>query len=415
VRINAPFSHSRPLRQRLSLFLGVSGLWLMPFSTSPEQGGVIAFGLPLIAIALLLVPEKVLGVLLRETGTLGALIVVAGFLALIPLPLSIISPDPAASSARAFVFLFGYVFSLWMIAYSSDPSHYVWIKRGYFGFGLILSTYYIANFAIRTAELGLATVALERYVGGGASLPWGASNVVAGVILLTLLAYLALNTKELGGWAKFLPAASIAAITLTFSRTVLFYTVISLFVLSRRSGSRQILNSFLFIALVAGAVGWWLTSTDGNAIEQLLENRIDAGEVSGAGGRTDIWLDRIPRIPEGLVFPFGYYSSIYILGDSPHNYFITVALEQGMLGAVISVAFFSLLFYYLRPEKKSSHKGTGSAKTPMLRFIWIVVLGHLMVEDLNFIQPYMIAFWGLFALSVFERKKARESKGLGIS
>ena len=89
---------------------------------------------------------------------------------------------------------------------------------------------------------------------------------------------------------------------------------------------------FACVVLVTATTAYWLMSTDVHVIEKLIASRIDLDDITGGGGRLEIWKHLLPLAPEALIFPNGYYSSLYIFHISPHNYLINVSLEQGILG-----------------------------------------------------------------------------------
>jgi len=81
--------------RNLSLCLGVTGMLLMPFSTSPEQGFVFAFGLPFIFATIMLNIDPIVRVFLKKNT--DALLHVGLLFVLVPPITALLSPEPLAS------------------------------------------------------------------------------------------------------------------------------------------------------------------------------------------------------------------------------------------------------------------------------------------------------------------------------
>ncbi len=207
----------------------------------------------------------------------------------------------------------------------------------------------------------------------------------------------------------YIPMVGTAAILLTFSRTGMILMMISYLFLLRNTGFWRGFLLCTGVGIMVAVLVYWLNSTDSHVIEQLVTTRITLDNLAEASGRTELWSYLIPLIPEALVFPKGYYSSLYYFYISPHNYLLSVSLEQGIIGLIISMFFFTLLFLYFTPRKLKRPKLNPAAHSkPMFRLMWLIVLMNLFVEDLLGAQPYVFVFWGLFSLSIVEYKKIRE-------
>ena len=374
----------------------------MPFSTSPEQGFVFAFGLPFIAATILLNITPILRLLFLKNNMSTLLLSALSFV-LVPLITALLSPKPIVSMWRAVVFFLGYLFALWMISTSNRKEHLQTMIKAFFIGGVVLSTYYIVNFIIKGMEVGFDRVILERYVGGAASLPWGASGIISGVVLLTVVGYFIFGSYVDIKWGWLVPIMCVSAIALTFSRSGVLlsfgaFVVLALPTLKKSNLYRGVIVVLLtvFVLLLGGQL---LERADPDAFEALLLGRLDDDTVSEAGGRTKIWADRFHDMPSTLFSPHGYYSvgDIYARRgeSSPHNYFISTGLEQGILGIAVGALFWVLLFRALRRS---------SLSMPRYRWAWFIVLLNLFSDDLNFAQPYVMAFWSLFALCVAHRR-----------
>ena len=201
-------------------------------------------------------------------------------------------------------------------------------------------------------------------------------------------------------WGWLVPVLCLSAITLTFSRSVIFLSLISFVLLVFPALEKTKIHwvmtviVFTFFVLIAGAT--WVEKLEPDSFETLLSDRLDNDNLTGASGRTEIWADHIHDLPDAFFLPNGYYSSLTIYdGLTSHNYFITTGLEQGVFGIAVGALFWIFLF------KSLGRRGLG---LPRYRWVWLIVLMHLFVEDLNFTPQYVMAFWSLFALCVAHRR-----------
>lgn len=401
---------------RVSIWFGVMGILLMPFSTDPEDGlVVVAFGLPFILMAVILRAGS-LSAVFKVMPNAQGLLEVAFLLCLIVFLTATFAPAPMASMSRAAVFLLGYFFAVWIMDVCRDREAFKILAKSFFLGGCVLSAYYILNFAYKGVLLGFDLAILERYVGGVSALPWGASNVIGGVILLVLIAFFAFRKSMDNSWGWLVFLLCSLAIVLTFSRAAIVlalagFILLMLPTLSKANFQATIIGSLiLLIGLMVGLS--WLLATAPEAFEELLDSRFDADNLTGGGGRMDIWIERIRDIPDALLVPNGYYSSLYVYDSvTPHNYWITVALEQGIWGFAVTIVFWGLLF---RTFGALPHSRGASVAGTKYRIIWAIVLAHMFVEDLIFIQPYVIYFWTLFGLTVVHHQYLMDVRSIPI-
>lgn len=387
------------VRHKLSLWLGVIGIVLLPFSTSPDQFIVVSFGLPFIIFSLFIGSDLIIKTLFEVQGSLLYLLLIALLFSIVPIFTSFLSPTLGPSLYRAVVFFIGYLLAIWSLGMSRSNKGLRLIYHAFMLNGLVLSSYYIVNFLVRSGEFGVANVLLDRVAGGYASLPWGASNVVAAVILVTLICCFALGNFTDSRLFWLLLVVGTLAIALTLSRTVAILLLFSFFLFGYRNFRREgLVTSSLILLLticIVIASMYMFIIYESDTFNYLTTSRIDFDNITSGGGRLDIWADSFRNIPETLFIPNGYYSSLYLYGLTSHNYFLTTALEQGFFGLAISGTFFLGLLSYFRKNRKIRES---------YFLMWFVVIVNISVEDLVFTQTYIFTFWLLFAISIAHRR-----------
>jgi hypothetical protein len=361
-------------------YLLAAGCALLPFSTSPEDGGVVAYGLPFLILAAGAALPMALGNLERLDG--GAVFTATAFIALI-LITTLFAPSVLQSSVRAFTNVVGYLLYLGCLSllatarYSTED-----IARIVLRSCLILALYFIGNFLYASAVHGLGAVVVERYVGGLMSLPWGASNTIGQVLLLAFVAYAMLPSKTR---LDVLSIALVAlAVLLTFSRSVgVLMVLMALAVLQLRS------IVFFFALALCGVAALFVSGLVAYSdLEVIVLDRINPEGLATAGGRFAPMYEKIQYFLEHPLAPIGYYASLSMFDFSAHNYWITTLVEQSILGVLVSLAFFIFA-------------AVGALNiAPRVAVAFGVVMLGLLVEDPHFTQPYIVLFWVLLALLV---------------
>ncbi|WP_141232164.1 O-antigen ligase family protein [Pseudomonas lundensis] len=367
------------------------GMMFLSFSSSPDSGGVITFGVPFFLMSIFLfVPVFTKAI---NNFSYNFLLWPTLFVALI-FTTSLLAVAPLASMVRAAANLIGYMLFLGLVAASirrKIPA--VLIARTLLSAGAVLAIYFIINFVYKSYLFGFQSVILERYVGGAMSLPWGASNTVAQVLLLSVGAYLVIEKKNKRD-ILFLFLIC-AAILLTFSRSVSFLLICMLYIIV---GFRY----FLSLSIVAAVIFLshsMVTSSGIEGYDTFLSSRLSVENMQSGNGRLDSALEKLNYFIDHPFEPIGYYSSIYKFALSAHNYWVTTLVEQSILGVLISVFLFCAVG---RMAYLSSRK---------VFYGYLIVMMGLMVEDPNFVQPYIISFWVYLAMLV---SRGLEQKALRV-
>lgn len=387
--------HSHRGLHRLFLGLLWLGCLLMPFSTSKDSVvGVQSFGLPVLVVAALIGCLVATAQERRRLSTqTNFLIATAAVTVLWMMISSLWAPQLLASLSRALVNAVGFsLFVLCVLAFNPrrEPAAWKRVVHPVVWMTTTLASYYILNLAFVIYEYGAESVVLERYVGGLMSLPWGASNTVASVLLMGLGATLLLRDSLPRAAVRGAVALHVLAIASTFSRNGTGMAVLLLFLGSSRS-ERHVLLAVLGTMAVA-ALGFNSLVSDSAAFAQLLDDRMTGGtEISN--GRIDIWSEKIRYFMLHPMEPSGYYSSIYLFEFSGHNFAINTLIEQGVPGLAIA-----LLFVWQLLIQRDHTVSQPKRQVPMTFVrIWLVMMLNMSFEDPNFVQPFIMVFWLMVA------------------
>ena len=264
--------------------------------------------------------------------------------------------------------------------------------------GVILAGYYVLNLVLKAQSVGLEQVLLERFVGGAASLPWGATNTIGACLMISVLSVFAVPKRPnlFQGMAVTL---MVLAILSMFSRTLLVLLVlllVGLLLLERETTLLKILAGVLLIVVVP--MGYYLMGQEEKTLTVLFAERTDIGGLSSFNERIYIWQvfwDQFLSNPFGGV---GYYGSQDAFGVSGHNFLLTTLVEGGMMGFFTLVAFFAVLFL--------SVAGSGRPDMPRIpllhlnrgAFCLCLVIVNLLVEDAHYTYVFITYFWVFAAL-----------------
>ena len=372
--------------------LFVVGMLLLNFSSSPSSGGVISYGTPfLLLAALLFIPVFFNN--LRNFG-LQFLLLPTLFVAFMFMT-SFLAVSPMASIVRAAANFVGYLMFLGLIAASMRHRVSVdSIARVLLMSGAFLALYFLLNMLWQSLALGFRAVILERYVGGAMSLPWGASNTIAQVLLLSVGSYLAIDNKRKKDVVCLL--LIISAILFTFSRSVSLLLICMLYIIL---GFKRF--AFL-IGLGVVATFFYTIFQSGGSMEYdtFLTSRLSVENMQSGNGRLDTAYEKLNYFIMHPFEPIGYYSSIYNFSLSAHNYWITTLVEQSVFSVMISLLFFGSVGRMALAGSRKVFYG------------FLVVMCGLMVEDPNFVQPYIISFWVYFAILVSRGLEQKEFKSV---
>lgn len=367
--------------------LFIVSMLLLSFSSSPSDGAVITYAAPFLFVScLLFIP-----VFLNNLAEVDFRFLIWPVLfVLVMFITSFIAVAPIPSLSRAFTNLLGLFVFLGLIAATMRQRVSVESTvRVLFLSGVVLALYFILNLIYKSYVYGFQKVILERYVGGAMSLPWGASNTIAQVLLLSVASYLAIENKN--KWDVLLLLVICTAIVLTFSRSVILLLVCMIFI---------ILGVRRFFLLAGGGLAFLAAYTAFfskgiKGYDTFLSTRLSVANMQSGNGRVATALEKLHYFLSHPFDPIGYYSSIYKFSLSAHNYWITTLVEQSVLGVLISLVFFW-------------NVGRMALKTSRSIFYgYLIVMMGLMVEDPNFVQPYIIVFWVYLSVVV--------SRGLNLN
>jgi hypothetical protein len=393
-------------------WLLIAGFALLPFSTqSKTQESIALFTLPFpffegfyspgLAILWL---ACIVGVVCWFQG--GAriefysrpYILIAYSYVVLVLCLLPVVPDIRASLIRASSHLLGVLlFSLLVsgVGYSSinrdQPSQAQLPLLALAITGTILSLYYLLNTVAQTSLAGLQDVVYSRYTGGVNSLPWGASNIVAAVLIITLCAAMQYYTGPRQSRKMLLAVYVIASgVVATLSRNgalCLVLIILSYGLIFGRQRLVWMLASGLFFTIIL------LLLIRANLLTDIVETRTsDFVDGTPLAGRQEIWSHYIEKLGERPFGFNGFYASLGEFGFSPHNWFLVTYWELGFLGVGLGLALVALPLIEIWRESRRRPLLNSRSKTLLLALSFTVFL-NLQVEDPQFSHQYIVCWW----------------------
>ncbi|MBD9599027.1 hypothetical protein IB252_04135 [Pseudomonas sp. PDM10] len=354
------------------------------FSTSPEDGGVLSFGTPFFIASML----AFMPVIFRYLADMDWRFFLFPFLYIfLIVVMTAFSFSPFQSSVRAFFNVVGFVIYLGLIcSVLSQRLSVQALARILICSGAMLAMYFIVNFFLSSMEHGIQQVLLERYVGGAMSLPWGASNTIAQVLLLSAVSYTILDERRKFDFLMFCFIA--VGICLTFSRSNMLLLLLLFFVVFRMRqlvvvGFISVFVLGVFLAYMVISVGWDLSGFD-----TFLSSRTDVELLATGNGRLQTMMEKIDYLVDHPFEPIGYYSSLFHFELSAHNFWMTSLIEESLVAVLVSLGFF---FFVGR---------TVFRRDRSVFFGFLIIMMALMVEDPHFTQQYITSFWVYLALLV---------------
>ncbi|MHC8292809.1 hypothetical protein [Pseudomonas sp. LB3P58] len=374
------------LNIRLPKYLAffVLGMILLGFSTSPEDGGVLSFGTPFFIASML----AFMPVIFRYLADMDWRFFLFPFLYIfLIVVMTAFSFSPFQSSVRAFFNVVGFVIYLGLIcSVLSQRLSVQALARILICSGAMLAMYFIVNFFLSSMEHGIQQVILERYVGGAMSLPWGASNTIAQVLLLSAVSYTILDERRKFDFLMFCLVA--VGICLTFSRSNMLLLLLLFFVVFRMRqlvvvGFISVFILGVFFAYMVISVGW-----DLSGFNTFLSSRTDVELLATGNGRLQTMMEKIDYLVDHPFEPIGYYSSLFHFELSAHNFWMTSLIEESLVAVLVSLGFF---FFVGR---------TVFRRDRSVFFGFLIIMMALMVEDPHFTQQYITSFWVYLALLV---------------
>lgn len=394
-------------RRGISWWLFVIGLLLVPFSTGTEVA-VMSYGLPALLVLnlcyiVMQIQTPVLSSRQQLPAGLGLLLIVA------ITATSLYAPEPQASFARVAPNIIGFLVFLYLLSpfYQGDRmgTRFESVAKVYVASATIVAFYYLINFIGAVNEIGLAGVFLDRVTGGIISLPWGATNVVASVLLLPMLLtfYFGVTEprKKVRAYYFIARTAMVATILMTQSRGAMLSGAFGLVLLALffKGRDRRRLLTFVAITwLLWTLFDRWVSSIMAEQVISEIVARFSGDDISSLNGRVEIWQQFATEFWNSPLIGSGYYSTLYTIGSSGHNLVLTTVIERGLIGLALSAGI-------LLKAAEEVVRGFFRANTQNTR-LFFACLGaggaasmlHLMVEDANFTQQYIVYSWVALAL-----------------
>ena len=388
-----------------SALVGLS-LLLLPFSTGHgrQVGGappgtealIIPYALPRLGlaaastIAALLLGARRLPSSVRYAVALGAAYsaVVCAF--------SLYSPSLAGFAYRILPTLLGFTLFLNVLSIAGMPRGQARPEAGHItnwlvASGAVLGAYYVVNFVVQTLIHGIVPVLLSRTVGGLASLPWHASNVVAGVILYPLFVALA-RTHEMERVPRLFVLAilvMIGGVLLTMSKGAIGCMLVVLVVHALLL--RSVRGRLLMAAAAAGAVAVLYVAL-GDAFGTFFE--VTTGTLGGD------WSDgRMERVADAIGYylrrpwePVGFADSGTVIAGGAHNIWTAHLVESGLAGVL---TFGGMIGLILVRSVLGALLGHAADRRTALAYLAGLagVLAHMMVETPIYTWQGSIYFW----------------------
>ncbi len=400
-------------RTAFALFL--AGLILLPFSTPAGPGSVVvSFGLPL--LGLMVVTYGALWWWRPYVRREYAAAMACGFALLAAQTISTLeSPVLIPSAARWLANVVGFgVFAYLLSPTSFRLPHATTVPRfrvtlaALIASAAVLSLYFIGTFVLAVKEHGFLTVVAQRYAGGAMALTWGASNAIASPLIYPVFFALYLASSAALNRPRRLLVRSVTlllclAITLTLSRGAIFATVFGALALAALLDVRsqiRLLASLVLIAVAVFTFNSWLVSQQllSEGIGGALVERIQRQDVATLNLRTIVWAEYLQQLGKAPLLGEGYYSSVWLHDMTPHNIVLTTFIERGLIGLVLSAA---VVVYAAGVIVRDLRLSGLRRRDPFFAYAaagGVASLLHLMVEDANFTQQYIIYSWIFLAV-----------------
>lgn len=404
-----PTRATRPVRNvaRVTFALGLLSLG---FSTSAAAGSVVvSFGLLPLAVAAVVYAGYRLSVPAVGTDHLASMAAAIALIGALAVG-TVYSPRFVESAARFVPNLLGFVLYCYVLSplyadAGAPRSAYGDLSRLYIAAGGVIATYFVVHYAVAVIANGVAAVIADRITGGLSSLPWGASNVVASHLVFPILFSFAPDVGTGARTHRTLRVGArvmmLAAVVLTQSRGAMLTIgagLVALVLVARGRPRRSALAFFLVAAVTALGIAAVTSAAFSDPFTQSALDRYGGNDVRDLNGRTEIWTRFLTAFLASPVFGIGYYASPYELESTGHNVVLTTLVERGLVGFALSVAvLFTAAWSLVRAMRRARDRAT------LESLVCLAVAGagslfHLLFEDANMTQPYMILSWMALAL-----------------
>jgi hypothetical protein len=214
--------------------------------------------------------------------------------------------------------------------------------------GIALGAFGIATETlIRAFTFGMAAAGTTVSRRDSTDIGWGNSNFIAAILTLTIPTLLALTVgrgrpaARTLAWITLPLVAGVAVVAVSRGGAILFVIGVLVFLFRQRPGRRQLAMvgaaALSILALVAGPGGARLAGRftsareQGSALIRLLFWR-------------EGWRRFVAHLPWGMGQGQGYVASDHLGSEDPHNYWLVVGPELGVVGLAIWVAILVLLW-----------------------------------------------------------------------
>lgn len=393
---------------------------LLPFSSGAGAGSVVvAYGLPFLALA-------AVGFVLMQAADPRFQVrtlpyVVAGAMLAFALTVATTyAPSIVQSGARLVPNLIGYAVFLYLIDGELDPDHayaarisavYVWSAA-------VLSAYYLGHFLVELRRIGLLAVLWDRVTGGAASLPWGASNVVASCVIMPF--FLTFFLSDRARWRRSRWAYATARLLMmgtllvTLSRGAILSVLVGLLGFAVAVGGKQRTRLLAGTAVAVVAILLADHLLHGIITHQFVGgflSRFQDQDIRTLNSRTDKYGEFLRLFGRSPLLGTGYYGTIVAVGGTGHNIVLTTLAERGVLGFLFSGVILLLAAWQVVHGLARSR-----TRAERLLFLSLFVGGassllHLLFEDANFTHQYIIYSWVALALAFVAAEERRAGLG----
>jgi O-antigen ligase len=386
-------------------------MFLLPFSTGTGAGSfVVTFAFPFL---ILLFVSIIVGFVVRKEkidypddlklSALCALLnVFAIFIA------SLMNQSLMLSFARSIFDFFGFAIFLYITANASKNQDAALVHNKisliFVWSGTIMSIYFILNFLLAVQQNSLDQVLLERENGGLMSLPWGASNTIAGCLMMPFFLALdrAFNMKSLKQSSRTMMFLAmliiIFAIIVTQSRNVIITLLLGMIFIGGLTKNAKPTVMFLLTIVAAVAA---IAIGSGQDLSSIFEARVgdQAQDVGGFNGRTTLWELSIAYFLNHPFSPLGYFGMLGEMGHTGHNIFLTTLLERGILGLIAYILFLiNNLSFCIRKMKDKCLSYAIRRRMTLYLIATLSILLQLQFEDSNLTAQNIVYQWIFLAL-----------------
>jgi hypothetical protein len=398
-----------------------AAMLLLPFSLG-EEIVVVSYSFPVFVLLLLYYAARFMHSPTRVDPEVASVLAVSGLGVAIMIATSFFAQDPLRSLSRAafhvngWFILFYFCTTLTTGNRNADLERYRAFVKIFVRSGTVMAGYYIVNFAFQSFQYGVEAVIAERWTGGLASLPWGASNTVAAAVLIPFVLCLQmlaedsssrrdrnagigilLNRAEWGAYAIIMASG----ILLTLSRTVgaIMFIVLAFFFM-RRAKVAMVLS--IVLTLIGAAL-----LTDFDLGGEIIEQRFQQGDLDTFNNRSEIWSDFwgfVTANPFGFI---GFYNCLFDIGYSGHNFSLTTYVEQSFIGWFAAAALFVILLRKARAVATRNDPVDRIHGRFLLAALWAIAL-NLHFEDAHYTHQYITYWWVFVSLVCLRYIVARE-------